>query len=57
MPVASPNKPGDDDKPKQGMDKDEATCKDISQIYQIFPHEVLGSGQFGTVYGGACVYC
>ncbi|RXG54504.1 Serine/threonine-protein kinase D3 [Armadillidium vulgare] len=52
MPVATPNKPGDDDKPKQGMDKDEATCKDISQIYQIFPHEVLGSGQFGTVYGG-----
>ncbi|KAB7493727.1 Serine/threonine-protein kinase D1 [Armadillidium nasatum] len=52
MPVATPNKPGDDDKPKQGMDKDEATCKDISQIYQISPHEVLGSGQFGTVYGG-----
>lgn len=25
---------------------------DISQLYQIFPDEVLGSGQFGTVYGG-----
>ena len=26
--------------------------KDISQAYQIFPDEVLGSGQFGIVYGG-----
>jgi len=26
---------------------------DIGQIYQIFPDEVLGSGQFGVVYGGA----
>ncbi len=26
---------------------------DFSQIYQIFPEEILGSGQFGTVYGGA----
>lgn len=25
---------------------------DISQIYQIYPDEVLGSGQFGIVYGG-----
>lgn len=38
-----------------GMDKEEATCNDISQIYQIFPDEVLGSGQFGIVYGGKCV--
>ncbi|XP_045624840.1 serine/threonine-protein kinase D3 isoform X2 [Procambarus clarkii] len=37
---------------QQGMDKEEATCNDISQIYQIFPDEVLGSGQFGIVYGG-----
>ena len=36
----------------QGMDKEEATCNDISQIYQIFADEVLGSGQFGIVYGG-----
>ncbi|XP_076031444.1 serine/threonine-protein kinase D3 isoform X2 [Oratosquilla oratoria] len=36
----------------QGMDKEEAMCNDISQIYQIFPDEVLGSGQFGIVYGG-----
>ncbi|XP_053305135.1 serine/threonine-protein kinase D1-like [Spea bombifrons] len=25
---------------------------DISHMYQIFPDDVLGSGQFGTVYGG-----
>ncbi|CAL4068281.1 unnamed protein product, partial [Meganyctiphanes norvegica] len=36
----------------QGMDKEEAICNDISQIYQIFADEVLGSGQFGIVYGG-----
>ncbi len=30
----------------------EASTKDISQLYQIFPDEVLGSGQFGIVYGG-----
>ncbi len=26
--------------------------QDISTVYQIFPDEVLGSGQFGIVYGG-----
>lgn len=26
---------------------------DMSHQYQIFPDEILGSGQFGTVYGGA----
>ncbi|XP_046557883.1 serine/threonine-protein kinase D3-like isoform X5 [Haliotis rubra] len=25
---------------------------DVSQLYQIFPEDVLGSGQFGIVYGG-----
>lgn len=25
---------------------------DIGMVYQIFAHEVLGSGQFGVVYGG-----
>lgn len=25
---------------------------DMNQVYQIFPDEVLGSGQFGIVYGG-----
>lgn len=29
----------------------EEKITDISQIYQIFPEEVLGSGQFGIVYG------
>lgn len=28
------------------------TKMDVSQFYQIFPEEILGSGQFGTVYGG-----
>lgn len=26
--------------------------QDISELYQIFSDEVLGSGQFGVVYGG-----
>ena len=26
--------------------------RDISELYKISPVEVLGSGQFGTVYGG-----
>lgn len=30
----------------------QAEDADISQQYQIFPDEVLGSGQFGIVYGG-----
>ena len=28
------------------------TKLDISLFYQVFPEEVLGSGQFGTVFGG-----
>lgn len=28
------------------------TSQDIATVYQIFPDEVLGSGQFGVVYGG-----
>ena len=28
------------------------TKMDISLFYQIFPEEILGSGQFGTVFGG-----
>lgn len=30
----------------------ESRTTDITQVYQIFPDEVLGSGQFGIVYGG-----
>uniref|UniRef100_H2ZEV9 protein kinase C n=1 Tax=Ciona savignyi TaxID=51511 RepID=H2ZEV9_CIOSA len=33
-------------------DPEDSKATDISQIYQVFPDEVLGSGQFGTVYGG-----
>ncbi|XP_031555921.1 serine/threonine-protein kinase D3-like [Actinia tenebrosa] len=28
------------------------TPLDITQLYQVFPDEILGSGQFGIVYGG-----
>ncbi|EDS27945.1 serine/threonine-protein kinase D3 [Culex quinquefasciatus] len=30
----------------------EEKVTDMSQLYQIYPDEVLGSGQFGIVYGG-----
>ncbi|XP_076800670.1 serine/threonine-protein kinase D3-like [Clavelina lepadiformis] len=33
-------------------DPEEEKATDISQLYQVFPDEVLGSGQFGIVYGG-----
>ncbi|XP_033100333.1 serine/threonine-protein kinase D1-like [Anneissia japonica] len=33
-------------------DDGEEEKKDISQVYQISPDEILGSGQFGIVYGG-----
>lgn len=26
--------------------------QDVSQLYQIFADDILGSGQFGIVYGG-----
>ena len=29
---------------------------EFSQLYQIFADEILGSGQFGTVYGGINSY-
>ncbi len=31
---------------------DLSVVQDISSVYQIFADEVLGSGQFGIVYGG-----
>jgi hypothetical protein len=34
------------------MSAAESKEKDISKLFQIFPDEVLGSGQFGIVYGG-----
>ena len=30
--------------------------QDISKLYQIFPDDILGSGQFGTVYVGKYVW-
>ncbi|XP_053678268.1 serine/threonine-protein kinase D3 [Anopheles nili] len=36
-----------------GAAEPEERVTDMSQLYQIFPDEVLGSGQFGIVYGGA----
>jgi len=38
-------------------DDREDRIADISQLYQIFPDEILGSGQFGIVYGGILNYC
>ncbi|KAJ9597767.1 hypothetical protein L9F63_011375, partial [Diploptera punctata] len=39
--------------PKGDMvDEPEENVTDINQLYQIIPDEVLGSGQFGIVYGG-----
>uniref|UniRef100_A0A2M4ACC3 protein kinase C n=1 Tax=Anopheles triannulatus TaxID=58253 RepID=A0A2M4ACC3_9DIPT len=35
-----------------GSTEPEERVTDMSQLYQIFPDEVLGSGQFGIVYGG-----
>ncbi|XP_055551373.1 serine/threonine-protein kinase D3 isoform X2 [Wyeomyia smithii] len=35
-----------------GGSEPEEKVTDMSQLYQIFPDEVLGSGQFGIVYGG-----
>uniref|UniRef100_A0A1B0DA27 Uncharacterized protein n=1 Tax=Phlebotomus papatasi TaxID=29031 RepID=A0A1B0DA27_PHLPP len=37
---------------KTSATDNEENVQDMGQLYQIFPDEVLGSGQFGTVYGG-----
>ncbi|XP_046421888.1 serine/threonine-protein kinase D3 isoform X1 [Neodiprion virginianus] len=47
MPVTSASTPQE----QQSMEPDERVV-DMSQLYQICPDEVLGSGQFGIVYGG-----
>ncbi|CAG9764072.1 unnamed protein product [Ceutorhynchus assimilis] len=39
-------------KPEEVSTQSEEQITDMSQIYQIYPDEVLGSGQFGIVYGG-----
>ena len=37
---------------KEAEKEKEGRETEISKAYQIFPDEVLGSGQFGIVYGG-----
>lgn len=37
---------------EEASTQSEEQITDMSQIYQIYPDEVLGSGQFGIVYGG-----
>ncbi|XP_014247256.1 serine/threonine-protein kinase D1 [Cimex lectularius] len=44
MPVTPP--------PSTSENESEDRITDMTQLYQIFPDEVLGSGQFGIVYGG-----
>ena len=51
LPLDSTSGRVSDKKARSQEDK----IQDISQLYQIFPDDVLGSGQFGIVYGG--VYC
>ncbi|KAH9642337.1 hypothetical protein HF086_009701 [Spodoptera exigua] len=36
----------------EGEGSTEERVTDMAQLYQIYPDEVLGSGQFGIVYGG-----
>lgn len=44
--------PGGKVSPSNLMKPKVETRLDISLFYQVFPEEILGSGQFGTVYGG-----
>lgn len=46
MPVTSNRSSSDSSNSSEGR------ATEITQVYQIFPDEVLGSGQFGIVYGG-----
>lgn len=49
---SSPEPDEDAEQRKRIQAQDEAAEKDISQVYQVFPDDILGSGQFGVVYGG-----
>ncbi|XP_025106047.1 serine/threonine-protein kinase D1-like isoform X2 [Pomacea canaliculata] len=53
MPV-TPQSSNAVDEANSSQDEESQADKqvDISQLYQIFPEDVLGSGQFGIVYGG-----
>ncbi|XP_026679352.1 serine/threonine-protein kinase D3 [Diaphorina citri] len=48
MPVQEPS----GTKCEDVSESEESRVTDMSQLYQISPDEVLGSGQFGIVYGG-----
>lgn len=51
--TAGPTEKVEEQDKKVDEKKPEAKPKpDLSQIYQVFPDEILGSGQFGIVYGG-----
>ena len=51
---SSSSAPAKESKPSPASSAGDKEGKEteISQAYQIFPDEVLGSGQFGIVYGG-----
>ena len=50
--IGSRENENENEKEEKEKEKEEGKETDISQAYQIFPDEVLGSGQFGIVYGG-----
>lgn len=52
MPVSDKVKEINQQTKKSTPDNRLQISEDISIQYQIFPDEVLGSGQFGIVYGG-----
>ncbi|XP_078064143.1 serine/threonine-protein kinase D3-like, partial [Mustelus asterias] len=54
MPVTLQIPHGRQSQPSKQQDTSHQTRgnTDISTVYQIFPDDVLGSGQFGVVYGG-----
>ncbi|XP_045185676.1 serine/threonine-protein kinase D1-like isoform X1 [Mercenaria mercenaria] len=55
MPVTPTSSVNQGTQPKYGQANNAGAPEephDISQLYQIFPDDVLGSGQFGIVYGG-----
>ncbi|XP_072345764.1 serine/threonine-protein kinase D3-like [Scyliorhinus torazame] len=54
MPVVPQSPQGSRTRSSRDQDSSHQPQKntDISVVYQIFPDDVLGSGQFGVVYGG-----
>ncbi|KAI0212920.1 Serine/threonine-protein kinase D3 [Lamellibrachia satsuma] len=52
MPVTARHSPKGDANAGRGISRGSTTGTDIAKLYKIFPDDVLGSGQFGIVYGG-----